>query len=244
MKRVIAFSLWGDQPKYTVGAVRNAVLARTVYPDWTCRFYVGASTPHDLVANLERMDNVEVVRRQESGDWRASVWRFLAAADPDAEVVLSRDTDSRLDARERAAVDDWLASGKGFHIMRDHPFHSRWPILAGLWGVRGRLLEAMPALLAEHFEGRSGAYAWGVDQVFLARVVHPLVRRAALVHDEISPALAFDADSERRRFPTPRPGTGFVGQVFDEHDRSVPRHVEVLAEYLRRRGEEGGSRPE
>ena len=38
MKKIIAFSLWGDQPKYTVGAIKNADLAKEIYPDWTCRF--------------------------------------------------------------------------------------------------------------------------------------------------------------------------------------------------------------
>ena len=31
-KRVIAFSLWGDQPIYTVGALKNAELAPKIYP--------------------------------------------------------------------------------------------------------------------------------------------------------------------------------------------------------------------
>ena len=32
MTKVIGFSLWGDNPKYTVGATRNAQLARKIYP--------------------------------------------------------------------------------------------------------------------------------------------------------------------------------------------------------------------
>ena len=36
--KVIAFSLWGDNPKYTLGALQNLSLAKLVYPDWVCRF--------------------------------------------------------------------------------------------------------------------------------------------------------------------------------------------------------------
>ena len=48
MKKIISFCLWGDNPKYTIGAIENAKLAKTIYPDWTCRFYVGTSTPDEI----------------------------------------------------------------------------------------------------------------------------------------------------------------------------------------------------
>jgi len=41
MKKIVAFSLWGNNPKYTVGAVRNAELTPSIYPGWTARFYCG-----------------------------------------------------------------------------------------------------------------------------------------------------------------------------------------------------------
>jgi len=34
MKKIISFSLWGDNPVYTQGAIRNAELAKEIYPDW------------------------------------------------------------------------------------------------------------------------------------------------------------------------------------------------------------------
>src|SRR5439155_960626 len=78
---VIAFSLWGDKPLYTVGALRNAELACTLYPGWTCRFYVGASVPGPVVMALAAQPNVEVIAMDERGDHRGMLWRFLAAAD-------------------------------------------------------------------------------------------------------------------------------------------------------------------
>lgn len=235
-KKVIAFSLWGSTPKYTVGALRNAELAEHLYPGWVCRFYVGASTAQ---ANLERLtlrENVEIVRFDDPGNWRASVWRFFAAADEDVEVMISRDTDSRPTERERDAVNEWLASKKNFHIMRDHPFHAQWPILAGMWGVRGGLLRNIKALLEKHFFDRFKTYDWGVDQVFLARNVHPLVATHALVHDDISPELPWDVVSERRRFPTVRRDYEFVGQVFDEQDHTMESDVDALRMHLQKCG--------
>ena len=64
------------------------------------------------------------------------VWRFLPVLDPGVEAVLSRDLDSRLTAREAAAVTQWLEeTSLPFHVMRDHPQH-RTAIPAGMWGAR------------------------------------------------------------------------------------------------------------
>ena len=59
VKKVIAFSLWGQSPKYWVGARRNIELAAIYYPGWICRFYVEKGLPGNLVATLQG-DNVEV----------------------------------------------------------------------------------------------------------------------------------------------------------------------------------------
>jgi hypothetical protein len=217
-RRVVSFSLWGAAPKYTVGAVRNAELAPSIYPGWEARFYVGTSVPVEVVARLEAHGAV-VVRRPEPGDWRGMFWRFLPVGEPDVEVMIVRDADSRLGAREAAAVEAWLASGRPFHIMRDHPWHEA-PILGGMWGVRRPLLADIEARVAA-FNQRD---RWQTDQEFLARVVFPEVAEVALVHDEI-----FDG----RPFPTPRQGLEFVGQVYDEKDVAHAEYARVLEHHLK-----------
>ena len=104
--KLITFSLWGDSPRYTGGALQNASLAKLVYPDWVCRFYVGRSTPPLVVDLLEEFDNVEIVRREEEGDWTGMFWRFLAASEEGVEALIVRDCDSRLWFRERDAVNE------------------------------------------------------------------------------------------------------------------------------------------
>ena len=64
-------------------------------------------------------------------------WRFEPAGEEDVDVMISRDTDSRLNLREKFAVEEWLESDKGFHIMRDHPHHG-YPVLGGMWGANKR----------------------------------------------------------------------------------------------------------
>ena len=212
-KKVISFSLWGDNPVYTQGAIRNAELALTVYPGWVCRFYVGTSTPEDVVSKLEAMDNCEVVRKDEEGDWTGMFWRFEAAADPTVDIMLSRDCDSRLNSREAAAVDDWLSGPNGFHIMRDHPYHGT-EILGGMWGTRGMVSNIQEAM--DKFE--KGDF-WQVDQNFL-KTIYAQVRPFACVHDEFF---------ENKPFPTPRKDKLFVGQAYNEHDEPLhPEHMDEI----------------
>jgi len=200
MKKVICFSLWGDDERYTHGALHNVELAKEVYPGWICRFYIGKSTPRDIVSELEKSENVETIMMDEAGDWTGMFWRFLAASDSTVDVMLSRDCDSRLWHREKLAVDEWLASGKQFHIMRDHPYHGV-PILGGMWGARSPLLSNMGELVREYDKGDF----WQVDQQFLSKVVHPIVKSESFVHDEFF---------EKKPFPTRRDPKHFVGQAY------------------------------
>jgi hypothetical protein len=222
--KVISFSLWGSQPKYTAGAIRNAELADQIYPGWVCRFYCGSSIPDATLGSLRSRPNVDVRLMPEPGDWRGLFWRFLPASDPDVDVMLSRDTDSRLNARERAAVDDWLSSGRSFHVMRDHPWHNT-PILGGMWGVRRGALDDIENL----HQAWDKADRWGPDQEFLAAVVAPRARSSWREHD---PYFA------RTPFPTRRRRREFVGQPFDDADRPLiqgPSDIETSLRRLARR---------
>ena len=216
MKKVISFSLWGNKPMYTVGAVRNAELAKKLYTDWEVRFYCGSSVPQETIDAL-RIKGAVVVLMQEPGDWRGMFWRFLPASELDVEAMISRDTDSRLSSREAAAVEAWLTSGKSFHIMRDHPAHGV-PMLGGMWGVRGGKIKN----IGEAIQRYSGGDFWQVDQNFLKQVVYPMTVDDSCIHDEFF---------ERKKFPTARLNHEFVGDVFDENDVRHPEHWKAIASH-------------
>lgn len=220
--KLITFSLWGHDLKYLIGAIRNAELAKIIYPDWVCRFYVGQSVPISIILQLKEMDNVQVVELPEYGDWRGMFWRFVGIDDDDVEVMISRDTDSRLNYREKAAVDEWLSSDKKFHIMRDHPAH-RFPILGGMWGIKKTAGINMKSLVG----GFKQQDVYGTDYNFLAEVVMPKIKNDCIVHDEF-----FNGQP----FPTKREGLQFVGQVFGHDEKTVEEHQIVLKNYLNRVG--------
>ena len=63
------------------------------------------------------------------------MWRFEPIDDPEVEIIMSRDTDTRFTQREKLAVNEWLSTNKTFHIMRDHPHHN-FCILGGMFGTK------------------------------------------------------------------------------------------------------------
>jgi protein O-GlcNAc transferase len=215
MKKIVSFSLWGNNPKYTIGALYNAELVSDIYPGWIARFYIGSSTPANVSHKLKKIGS-EVILMNEPGDWKGMFWRFYPAGEEDVEVMLSRDADSRLNLREKAAVDEWLASDKDFHIMRDHPAHSA-PIMGGMWGARGNILKDIKKMIDEYQKGDF----WQVDQNFLRQKIYPLVKDKSFVHDEFF---------EKKPFPTKRQNREFVGDVFDENNNRHPEYWKAINE--------------
>jgi len=205
-KKIIAFSLWGDSPKYTIGAIKNAELAKEVYPDWTCRFYAGTSVPNEIISKLKEFNNTEVIEMEEEGNWAGMFWRFMVANEEDV-IMISRDVDSRLSHREKAAVDEWLQGDKPFHIMRDHPYH-KTEILGGMWGCRMGVLKGVNKMMEDYTKGDF----WQVDQNFLREKIYPLIKDKACVHDEFF---------ENRPFPTAREGVRYVGEAIDANEKVI-----------------------
>ena len=220
LNKIISFCLWGQDPKYVQGAIKNAELAKIIYPGWKCRFYVASSVPSIILSILSGYDHVEIVKKQPWGDWRSMFWRFEPASDPEVDVMISRDTDSRLSLREKYAVDEWINSDCGFHIMRDHPYHN-FPVLGGMWGVKKGTCQNMKTLIKEF----GGTNQYGTDYLFFAQKVLPLIEeKQIMVHDEF-----FD----KKPFPKPRKDFEFVGEVYDKDDNRFHDHVRVLKDYLK-----------
>jgi hypothetical protein len=212
--KIISFSLWGDNPKYCVGAIRNALLAQEIYPDWVCKFYCGKSVPEKTVDILKSLSNV-IVEDMPVDDWTGMFWRFLPASDPAVECMISRDCDSRLTHREKSAVDAWIKSDKGFMIIRDHPWHGA-KILGGLWGAKKGVVPDMDKLIQEWKQEDR----WQTDQDFLGEIVYDRVKWDSMIFDEF-----FNIDWPRYSMPLERKNWEFCGQSFDEFDNTIAEHT-------------------
>jgi len=215
MKKVISYSLWGSNPKYTVGAVKNAQEINKYYPGWKAKFYVDITTPRGIIYELQACENVDVVERQEIGNWRAMFWRFEASFDEDADIIIFRDTDCRLGNREVSAVNEWLASDKTFHIMRDHPYH-KFPVLGGMWGVKSNNKYDLKNLILEYYKSQS-ADRYGTDYEFFISTLYPIMKSDCIEHDEFFK----DIFPNSTNFPLPRETNEepfFVGEPYNSDD--------------------------
>ena len=204
-KRLISTSLYGGRPKYVQGALANCRLVSDVYPDWTMRVYVEKG--HPVIPQLVD-EGAEVITMPKADGVGGMYWRFLAASDPDVERVIFRDLDSRLNVRERAAVDAWIAADRAAHIMRDHRHHAAWQMFGGMWGIKGGTLENIDEMIWTY-------QRWVPrprdDRYFLIGNIYPLIEGDCLEH-----GLGFNAVP----FPKHPSYDGFVGQVFD--DQGIP----------------------
>lgn len=177
-KHVISTALYGNSPKYTYNAIVNAMIAQKVYQGWICRYYVDDTVSSEIIDTLASFDNVEIVRmaslRSPAGSERM-LWRFHPASEPDVAAMISRDLNTWVTFRDAVLTKEWIESGKGLHIIRDHCYHSQ-KMMGGMWGIRRGAFPDMKRLCDEF--SLSGTY----DQGFLADIVYPQCVGDSLVH--------------------------------------------------------------
>ena len=159
----------------------NLVLSRTIYPGWTCRFYVDATVPRACVDFLA--DNGGDVRRIEDEYPGVGLFqRFLVMNDRTVGRFLVRDCDARLSAAEADLVRQWINSGYPFHVVRDHVLHNEL-MIGCLWAGRTDCGIDIVDLMRRYFAGGPNA-KYGHDQRMLGLMLWPLIRSRCLVHDK------------------------------------------------------------
>lgn len=225
MKKVLSFSLWGNNQTYTIGAIKNAELAQQMYPDFECWFYVHDETvPKDIIDQIKKCSNTKIIHK--TGNLREikpAMWRFEAIDDPDVEIMMCRDTDTRILEREVEAVKEWLESGNLFHIMRDHPHHT-FSILAGMFGSKKiPEIKNWKLLMDKIVQPAHKNY----DQDFLNKYIYPSVKNKATIH-----ASFYKIEGTIcKNFPSERIDYHHVGEyVYADESRSI-EHINALKKY-------------
>ena len=206
-KRVISFGLYGRNPKYTMGAIKNTELVSDYFPGWICRFYVASDVPEDVISELKTR-GAEIQNIPDGIGYVAGMfWRFMIADDPSVDRYIIRDTDSRLNARDAIAVQEWILSKRLMHIERDHVNHCI-PMNGGMWGGKHGAISSMESLIKEWYNKDE----YGADLHFLEDVIYPIVEPIALQHD----SYCCDKYPGARPYPSKRyPNYQHIGQVFD-----------------------------
>jgi hypothetical protein len=202
MKKVVSVSLWGNDSRYLEGAIKNAFLSEKYYPDWEFRIYAETHL-HDYLRGIPANVLPPV------GEWASGrFWRFAPVFESDVDIMISRDCDSRISQREASCVQEWLASDKKFHIIRDHERHYDFPMLAGMWGVRGGLPNIVRSSISEY---ATDPTAYLVDQIWLANKVWLGLNVMTNVFIHGAKEKTLDVSI----------GLDFVGQGYDQNDQPI-----------------------
>lgn len=202
MKKVVSVSLWGNDPRYITGTIKNAHLSARYYPDWEFRVYAEAQL-HEYLKDIPAR-----VLPPIQGWANGRFWRFAPAFESDVDVMISRDCDSRISQREASCVEEWLESDRKFHVIRDHERHYDFPMLAGMWGVRGGLSQDIKTSIPEWSKDGN---AYLIDQIWLGNMVWLGANAVekAFVHGDKEKTLPFCQ------------GFDFVGQGYDQNDQPI-----------------------
>ena len=217
--RYLSFSLWGDQPIYNVGIIKNAELWKTIYPDWQMVVFYDNTVPKKTIEELNSM-GVICQDMTDKGIY-GMFWRFFAVELPNSEYSSFRDADSRLSTREKLAVDEWIESGKTLHVMRDHPYHmipcgnDRLGILGGMWGIKSKKIPLTKMI--QNYPNKSKIF-YGEDQTFL-KTIYSLFENDRCTHDDFF---------EKNPFPIKRENGRFIGERIDINENPVTDDYKVL----------------
>jgi len=248
-RKVISMSLYGNDPYYIWGVLRNAQLVPVYLPDWTLRVYVAANpAPSELavpprVINKLRLLGAQIAYVSTQSGMAARNWRLLVANDQHVDYFLVRNADTRLSEREAAAVRDWLSVAEKngsqsaiIHCIRDHPKHAEQAIVDGLWGGRPRALRQLlkqniTQMMDSITSSRSSSSVKSTNNIMrtlLNQLLWPVVSNFSYCHDSVSPCDRWTPSSSRRGFPLPRQGQEYIGQKFDYNQELLSKHGDQL----------------
>jgi hypothetical protein len=172
MNKIFSMSVFGNDLRYYIGAKKQADLAKKLYSDWEIRIYTENPA---LLIDLDPTVKIIVVSENTWGPF----WRFEPLFENKDNITIVRDSDDRITFREIAAVQEWLNSDKSFHIIKDHEAHFEFPIMAGLFGFKGKLDND---LYEQMKISKIEAQYYLSDQIFLRDFVYPKIKDKILMH--------------------------------------------------------------
>ena len=214
---VLSFSLYGNNPIYTMGCIKNAEFHKIYFKEWEMWVYHNDTVPTNILTKLEEL-GVKLINTNEVNGFFGSLWRFRPITENNVVYFISRDCDSRISLRDEIAVNEWIESNKSFHIIREHPIGHGWVMNAGMWGAKGNSIPNFMELMNNYLSINNRENDKSIDQCFLRDIIHPIVVNDLFLHDEYF-------NYERIGVPIKRDRAlddfAFIGESIDEND--IPR---------------------
>jgi len=182
MVNVISFCLYGpDNPKYYIGLLENIFLIGKYFPDWKVYIYYAPDVTEQMINHLKACSSVVLRETGELGPINM-IHRFCAIDEPDVELMMVRDADSRVHWKDRWAIREFVKHPEFIaHTIRDNIEHTA-SMMGGLWGIRKSAGLTIRDEYSSYKEDTEKGHRQGHDQNFLGDVIYPKVVYRMLVH--------------------------------------------------------------
>jgi hypothetical protein len=142
------------------------------------------------------------------------IHRFFAIDEPEVELMMVRDADSRIHWKDRWAIREFVASPCLAHTIRDNIEHTA-RMMGGLWGLKKAASLHVGTEYANYIEDSSLGHRNAHDQNFLADVIYPKVLSRLLVHH--SNPHVFQGEMYAVRFPFDWTNDVYCGRIEDNY---------------------------
>jgi len=178
--KVFSFCLYGPyNPRYYPGMIENIHLIHKHFPGWYIYIYVGADVDQHTIDILKSAPRV-ILRMTGKLGAGNMINRFFAIDEPEVELMMVRDADSRVHWRDRWAIRQFERSPAIAHSIRDYPLHTA-ALMGGLWGLKkGSNLHIQTEYAA--FLANPVYMGMAHDQDFLGDRIYPSVKSRLLSH--------------------------------------------------------------
>jgi hypothetical protein len=179
--KVFSFCIFGNSDKYLIGLLKNIEIIRKEYPDFHIYVYIGNDVSEEFINRNLIAGDIIIVKTCLDGLINTA-HRFFPIDNPDVEIMIVRDADSRIHERDRLLIAHFIHSDYTSHIIRDH-YNHRLPIMAGMWGLkRGALHFKIKDVYDEYYNQEGLEIKYGTDQDFLEHIIYPNIANNALIH--------------------------------------------------------------
>lgn len=233
MVNAFSFCLYGpENPYYYRGLLENIWLIGKYFPEWKVYVYLGSDVTEHMRGWLSACSSVVLHETGITGP-KNMAYRFFAIDEPEVDLMLVRDADSRVHWKDRWAIREFLRQPQYVgHAIRDNVVH-KVELCGGLWGMRklpGVSIRELRDRYETDYLGTGKPIRNGYDQTFLGAYVYPILAPRLLIHYSNGCLLYGEKGVE---FPfgwnnDTFCGRGEVGTFLDVPD---PEHVKPIQRY-------------
>lgn len=193
--------------------LENVFLAGKHFPTWKVYVYYAPDVEESMVNHLGACSNV-VLRATGITGAKNMIHRFFAIDEPEVDIMMVRDADSRIHWKDRWAIRGFVASRFLVHTIRDNVEHSA-RMMGGLWGMKKAAGICVRDEYAKYTEDTSLGHRNAHDQNFLGDVIYGQILPVLLVHYSQGPV--FENEVHRVQFPFAWTNDIYCGRIENDY---------------------------